>query len=114
MSKDSGYCLKGDSGWQEVPKEIFDQEKKAKEAQDRKEKVAWKITEAVGIYTPLAVISACFWPVGAALGAGYLASKGINAISNSQKEKTSIFVSICKEKGNKLNTQWEDNHYFLL
>ena len=87
MSKGSGYWLKGDSGWQEVPKEIFDQEKKAKEAQDRKEKVAWKITEAVGIYTPLAIISACFWPVGAVLGAGYIASKGINAISNSQKEK---------------------------
>lgn len=33
---------------------------------------------------------------------------------NSKKEKSSIFVSICTEKDNKFNTQWEDNHYFLL
>lgn len=96
MNDKGGYWLKSDfGGWQEVPKEIFYQEKKAAKAEKKREEIASKVTTGFAF----AVTSLCFWPVAAVWGTGYLATKAIRKFGdseNNEPEEESAFTVTTK------------------
>ena len=84
MNDKGGYWLKSNfGGWQEVPKEIFDQEKKAADAEKNREKMASKVTTGFAF----AMTTLFFWPAAAVWGTGYLATKAIRKFGDSENDE---------------------------